>query len=96
MMKERRGIMRMVTKKDILEALGMETEDRFMTGLLIGVGLGALVGGITSLLLAPKRGSELREDLGSKMKDVVGKARLRLEWEEVFIAGGTTTEPRGV
>ena len=88
--------MRMVTKKDILEALGMETEDRFMTGLLIGVGLGALVGGITSLLLAPKRGSELREEIGSKMKDAVGRARHRLEREEPFIPGGTTTEPRGV
>ena len=88
--------MRMVTKRDILDALGMETEDRFMTGLLIGVGLGALVGGITSLLLAPKRGSELREVIGSRVKDVVGKARQRLEREEEFIPGGTTTEPRGV
>ena len=87
--------MRMLTKKDILDALGMEThEDRFMTGLFIGIGIGALVGGITSLLIAPKRGIELREDIGRKVNDVVGRVRGK-EVEGEFIPTGTTTEPRG-
>ena len=82
--------MRMVTKKDILEALGMETEDRFMTGMLIGIGVGALVGGITSLLLAPRSGTDLRGEIGGRVRDMVDKVRGK---ENEFIPTGTTTEP---
>ena len=82
--------MRMVTKKDILEALGMETEDRFMTGMLIGIGVGALVGGITSLLLAPRSGTDLRGEIGGRVRDMVDKVRRK---ENEFIPTGTTTEP---
>jgi hypothetical protein len=90
--------MRMVTKHDILEALGMETEDRFMTGMLIGIGVGALIGGLTSLLLAPARGADLREQIGGKVKGVVSKVRGRSAnsgMESEFIPTGTTTEPTG-
>lgn len=34
-------------------------------GLLLGLVIGGAVGAITSLLLAPKAGSELREDLSN-------------------------------
>ena len=85
----------MVTKKDILDAIGMETEDKFMTGMLIGLGLGALVGGVTALLLAPRSGFELREGIGDRVRDVVGKVKTRAT-EEGFIPTGTSTEPAGV
>ena len=82
----------MVTKKDILEAIGMEREDRFMTGMFVGIGLGALVGGVVALLFAPRSGFELREGIGEKMKDVVGKVKSKIA-EEGFIPTGTVTEP---
>ena len=40
--------------------------------LLAGLGLGALIGALAGLLFAPKAGSEMREDLGGKIKDVKG------------------------
>jgi len=45
--------------------------------LLAGFGLGALVGAIAGLLFAPKPGSEMREDIGGKIKDLKGKTE---EW----------------
>jgi hypothetical protein len=84
----------MVTKKDILDALGMETEDRFFTGILIGFGVGALVGGIASLLVAPKSGPELRETIGERVRDTVGK--IRGQGVEAPYIPGTTREPSGV
>jgi len=41
--------------------------------LLAGFGLGALLGVAAGLLFAPKAGSEIREDLGGKIKDIKGK-----------------------
>lgn len=45
--------------------------------LLAGFGLGALIGALAGLLFAPKAGSEMREDLGGKIKDLKGKTE---EW----------------
>jgi gas vesicle protein len=45
--------------------------------LLAGFGLGALVGAMAGLLFAPKPGSEMREELGDKIKDLKGKTE---EW----------------
>ena len=80
LMKMTRGeIGKMMTKKDILEALGIETrsEDRFWSGLFLGLGCGALVGGIAALLFAPKSGTELREAIGDKKREIVNKLRNR-------------------
>ncbi|MBS1712902.1 MAG: YtxH domain-containing protein [Armatimonadetes bacterium] len=41
--------------------------------LLAGFGLGALVGALAGLLFAPKSGTEMREDLGGRIKDLKGK-----------------------
>jgi gas vesicle protein len=68
----------MITKKDILDALGgRDTEDRFLFGVLCGVGVGALVGTVVTLLLAPKSGTETRQMIGEK----VGNLRHRGERE---------------
>jgi gas vesicle protein len=45
--------------------------------MLAGVGLGAIIGAAAGLLFAPKAGSELREDLGGKFKEIKGKTE---EW----------------
>jgi gas vesicle protein len=82
----------MITRKDIFEALGAETEDRFLTGMLVGIGVGALIGGAVALLLAPKSGAEMRHIIGEKSGDLIAKAKDRMGHN-----GGahdaTTTEP---
>jgi hypothetical protein len=60
---------KMITKRDIMQALGESTtEDRFLVGLLVGVGLGAIVGGAVALFLSPRSGSEMRQMVGEKLK----------------------------
>jgi hypothetical protein len=57
-------------KDELLGLLGLETT-RSDSGRLLGAlgifGLGAVVGAGVALLLAPKRGSELREDLRTRL-----------------------------
>ena len=45
--------------------------------MLAGVGLGAIIGAAAGLLFAPKAGTELREDLSDKFKELKGKTE---EW----------------
>lgn len=47
--------------------------------LLAGVGLGALIGAAAGMLFAPKAGTELREDITGKFRDLRGKTD---EWIE--------------
>ncbi len=69
----------MITKRDILEALGAEIhEDKFMTGMLVGIGVGAIVGGAVALLMAPKTGPEMRTMLSERSHDLVEKAKERI------------------
>ena len=41
-----------------------------MVYFLAGVGVGALIGAAAGLLLAPKAGTETREELGHKLDDI--------------------------
>ena len=41
--------------------------------MLAGVGLGAIIGAAAGLLFAPKAGTDLREDLTDKFKELKGK-----------------------
>jgi gas vesicle protein len=45
--------------------------------LLAGFGLGALIGAAAGLLFAPKPGTEMRDELASKAKELKGKTQ---EW----------------
>jgi gas vesicle protein len=45
--------------------------------MLAGVGLGAIIGAAAGLLFAPKAGTELREDLTDRFKELKGKTE---EW----------------
>jgi len=45
--------------------------------MLAGVGLGAIIGAAAGLLFAPKPGTELREDLTDRFKELKGKTE---EW----------------
>lgn len=59
--------------EDLLAAIGLATRQTVTTRLLSFAGAfatGALVGGVTALLLAPKSGRGLREDLGSRIRSI--------------------------
>jgi gas vesicle protein len=45
--------------------------------MLAGIGLGAVIGAAAGLLFAPKAGSELRDELNDKFKELKGKTE---EW----------------
>jgi gas vesicle protein len=45
--------------------------------MLAGVGLGAIIGAAAGLLFAPKPGTDFREDIGDRLKDLKGKTE---EW----------------
>ena len=47
-------------KRDILSALGLETENNFWTVALAGFGVGCLVGAAVAIMVTPKSGRELR------------------------------------
>jgi gas vesicle protein len=45
--------------------------------MLAGVGLGAIIGAAAGVLFAPKAGTDLREDLSDRFKELKGKTE---EW----------------
>lgn len=63
--------LRNLDKDDILEMLGLETKQStgaWVAGTLGTFGVGLLVGAGIALMLAPKAGRELREDLRDKLR----------------------------
>jgi hypothetical protein len=62
---------RNLDKDDVLAMLGLETKSStgtWMAGTLGTFGVGLLVGAGIALLLAPKPGRELREDLRERLR----------------------------
>ena len=68
----------MITRKDILEALGANTEDHFISGMLLGIGVGAIVGSAVAILFAPRTGEEMRHLIGEKGSTLVESAKKRI------------------
>ena len=62
-------------KKDILSALGLETESSFWTAAMAGFGVGCLVGAAVAIMVAPKSGRELRSDLTDKARDLINRGK---------------------
>jgi hypothetical protein len=63
--------LRNMDKDDILDMLGLETKSStgaWLAGSLGTFGVGILVGAGIALLLAPKPGRELREDIRGRFK----------------------------
>ena len=68
---ERLSDLRGLSKADVLAAIGLATKpsaSQRILGTLSIFGIGLLVGAGTALLLAPKTGGELREDLGQRFR----------------------------
>ena len=62
-------------KRDILSALGLETESSFWTAAMAGFGVGCLVGAAVAIMVAPKSGRELRSDLTDKARDLISRGK---------------------
>lgn len=55
---------------DVLSSVGLQTKSSPVPGMVGMFGLGMLVGAGIALLLAPKPGSELRDDLRARLRRV--------------------------
>jgi gas vesicle protein len=66
------------SKRDILNALGIETETGFWTAALAGFGVGCLVGAAVAIMVTPKSGRELRSDLYERGRDLMGRGKEEL------------------
>ncbi|HXU73995.1 MAG TPA: YtxH domain-containing protein [Polyangia bacterium] len=66
-------------KRDILNALGLETESNFWTVALAGFGVGCLVGAAVAIMVAPKSGRELRNDIMERGRDLMQRGKEELK-----------------
>ncbi len=67
------------SKRDILNALGLESESNFWTVALAGFGVGCLVGAAVAIMVTPKSGRELRSDIMDRGRDLIGRGKEQLE-----------------
>jgi gas vesicle protein len=67
---------------DTAVRLGIRQEKRHWGAFFLGVLLGAAAGAIVALLTAPKRGSEMRDELGTRAEELATKAKD--EWVPIF------------
>lgn len=59
-----------------------QREDRHWGAFFLGLLIGAAIGAIAAMLTTPKRGSEMRDELGSKAEELATKAKD--EWVPMF------------
>ena len=82
---------RNLDKEEILSLLGLEKKPSPGTALATALGtfgVGLLVGAGIALILAPKPGRELRQELRDRLRRVPGEAK-----DGTATAGGATTVP---
>lgn len=71
-----------------------ERDSGYGKGLVAGILLGGAVGAIAALLLAPKSGKELRQDLAEKSGELLDKADSFLNEKEEYDGPYTPNEGR--
>jgi len=67
---------------DTAVRLGIKQEKRHWGAFFLGLLLGAAAGAIVALLTAPKRGSEMRDELGTRAEELA--ARAKDDWVPIF------------
>ena len=80
-------------KRDILNALGLETESNFWTVALAGFGVGCLVGAAVAIMVTPKSGRELRENIMDKGRDLIGRGKEEMSNLGVGMSNKTPSTP---
>jgi gas vesicle protein len=80
-------------KRDILNALGLETETNFWTVALAGFGVGCLVGAAVAIMVTPKSGRELREGIMDKGRDLMSRGKDEMANLGVGMGNKTPTTP---
>ena len=80
-------------KRDILNALGLETESNFWTVALAGFGVGCLVGAAVAIMVTPKSGRELREGIIEKGRDLMGRGGKEMEMGMGSMSGKNPVTP---
>jgi gas vesicle protein len=80
-------------KRDILNALGLETENNFWTVALAGFGVGCLVGAAVAIMVTPKSGRELRENIMDKGRDLIGRGKEEMSNLGVGMSNKTPSTP---
>lgn len=73
-----------LNREDILGALGLETKrttGSWLAGSMAVFGVGLLVGAAAALLMAPKTGEDLREDVSSRFRNLKNRAQRAQENE---------------
>jgi gas vesicle protein len=77
------------------QRLGLkQREERHWGAFFLGLLLGAAAGAIVAMLTTPKRGSEMRRELGVRADEIATKAKD--EWVPIFQREDTTTNGHGV
>ena len=75
---------RNLSKDDVLAALGLQTRTSTLGSVFgsIGlIGLGMIIGASAALMMAPKSGRELREDLSTKLNGTTRRVAERVREE---------------
>jgi gas vesicle protein len=67
---------------DTAVRLGIKRERQHWGAFFLGLLVGAAIGAIVALLSAPKRGSELRDELGARAEGIAAKAKD--DWVPIF------------
>jgi gas vesicle protein len=67
---------------DTAVRLGIKQEKRHWGAFFLGLLVGAAAGAIVALLTAPKRGSEMRDELGTRAEELATKAKD--DWVPIF------------
>lgn len=71
-----------------------QSEQRHWRAFFLGLLLGAIAGAVAALLTAPKRGSEIRDELAEKARETAEKARE--DWVPLFQRPPANGEPEAI
>jgi gas vesicle protein len=85
--------------EDLRRTLGLSKHDDDSNALiymLAGVGLGAIIGAAAGLLFAPKSGTETRDELADKYKELKGKTEEWVAEQKAKRAVDTAADELGV
>jgi gas vesicle protein len=85
--------------EDLRRTLGLSNnndDSNALIYMLAGVGLGAIIGAAAGLLFAPKSGTETREDLTDKYKELKGKTEEWVHEQKAKRAIGNAADELGV